>query len=316
MKTLFTKIFFVISSVLLIFTHTISLLYMTDTATGFFKPEYKNFRLIFGIVTFLFCAVLFVLGKSTAKTVKQNIKLSLPLSLVSLLTACGFLVGNAVSLGQLSTSSLVKMMFAIFASVFFLVFGLCGIFKVNVPKALSLFTLPYFVFCLIFVFIRNSGMSLISENSYEILLFCFLLLFFCYTAKYICNVEKSKNLFSLIATGLVSSVFCFICTVPRYIIILLGKGSVLKTNSYPNFSTFIIGIFIAAFCFACLKPERRQRTHAASATLEFKQEGSLNNNNLEEHTETLKQPEKEPNENSNNNFDNLLTDNDFILPND
>lgn len=322
MKITLSKIFFIVSTFIVLVTHIISLLFMTETNTGFFKPEYASFRIVFGVLAFVLCCGLFFLGKNKPQDIKTPVEFSRPLSIISILTAIGFLFGNAVSsLGQLTTSSLIKMAMALIVTIFFLVFGLCGIFKLNPPKFLTVLTLPYFVYNLILVFARNSGMSVISENAYEIILLCAVLLFFSYMAKFICGVEREKNLSALVPVGYIAALFSFTCTVSRYIIILIGKGNVLKVNAYPDFSTFALGVFITAFCFSVLKPNSDHTPRSSKNTVEKElneQPGEMAPQREEEqqaeNIESKKPTSPQVEETKKRNFDKPLTDNDFFIP--
>lgn len=251
MKQKISKLFFIIASVALLATHTVQLMFMTDRYTGFFKPEYAAFRFIFGVFAALICVMMIYFGLQRQSEVRAPLKISKLCGIVSMLAALGFLAGNVISsIGNFTIGSFFKMFMAIITASFFLVFGLCGMLRVPFPKVLALLSVPYFIYCLIEAFIRNSGMSLISENVYEIIMLIFVLLFFLYAAKFLCQIDPHKNATLLIPVGFIAAMFCFVCTVPRYIIIFTGNIEVLKVNKYPDFSIFATGVFIAFFCFS------------------------------------------------------------------
>lgn len=253
MKQIISKIFFIVSAVVLVALHTVQLAVMTDNLTGFFKPEYQLFGFVFGVFFALVFVMMIYFGLQRKAELRTPVKIGLPLSIVSLISSVGFLAGNVFSsLGAFTIGSFVKMFMAIITSAFFLVFGLCGLLRVAYPKVLALLSVPYFVYCLIETFMRNSGMSLISENIYEIVMLIAVLLFFLYATKFLCDVNPEKNAAVLIPVGFIASALCFVCTVPRYLIIFTGNADVLKVNKYPDFSIFISGLFIAFFCFRVL----------------------------------------------------------------
>lgn len=290
MKVTLSKLFFLIGTVGLVAVHTMQLLFMTETATGFFKPQYEYLRVYLGIFAVAVAVLMFFFGFVKNGAENQRIKIGKPLAIFSIVCSVAFLTGAFLSsVSSLGTLSLIKLLTALFTAIFLLMFGLSGLFGISVSKIFTVLSLPYFIFSLVECFIRDSGMSLISENSYEILMLCATLMFFLYAAKFICGIDREKNLRVLVPFGYIASMLCLTCTVSRYIIILLGKRSVLKVNAYPDFSIFLIGIFIAVFCFSVLKKERKnvfvpqspaKETNAADDTLKIPETEELSNNDF------------------------------------
>ncbi len=255
-----SKIFFCLGTLLLLVCRTVQLLFMTESTTGFFKTEYSGYRFIFGIITALIFVLSFYFGNMKLAPVYTPIKISTPLSTVSIFTAFAFLISSgASSFGVFNLGNLIKLVMAIITSSFFLVLGLSGLLKTSVPKAVSVLSLPYFVYNLVLCFVLNSGMAVISESAYEILMLSAVLLFFLHLAKLVCGVTAAKNSNFLIPIGFISAMLCFITTIPRYFIILIGEKGVLKANSYNDFSVFVIGIFITVFCFSAMNYTRKNR---------------------------------------------------------
>lgn len=252
--------FFSVSLLFSMSIRIIQLMFMIEPDTGFVKPEYGNLQtaltagLFFIIIAF---TVFSALSRRRPLDIEElPIK---PLGVFAAVTAAAQLIEVAI-LALSSTfdiSNMLMMLFLLLSSSFFILFSI-SIFTGNrIPMFASVFPVILYVYKLVASFISYTGIANISENMFDVAMLCVTLFFFLLHGKYLSEVTSPKKSRIIFPVGLVASLFCFLCTIPRYAIILLGASNILHESALPNISDFIMGVYIAAFVLICFRKGKR-----------------------------------------------------------
>lgn len=250
MKTFRSFFVFSIGTVLLLLLRTWQLLFMFDAATGFYKPQYSPVRAVLCEVAFLIVLGLIVLFPLLQRVRSaRNPQGSRLVIVASLLTSFAYIYGA----GSSSEIFSVEFFLSLLAGLFFFLFGLFGLLKLPVPPIACLSPLPLWLYRLFVVFSSQSGVSRFTENAYEIITLCAILLFILNCAKFLSGIEQQGSLRFLTASGFLTAALCFICTVPRCIVSLLGATGLLHGPLRPDITIFATGIFALALTFYCLR---------------------------------------------------------------
>lgn len=248
MKHKFIVTYFVLALATLSIARVFQIMFLLEPATGFYKPEYNSTHLLY--ITFFICVavVLVAFAFASRRMPKHEPKVDKTLGVISLFVAVSFLISSGIDLMTgVSSVTLLSAMFSILAAIFFVIYGLSGFSDIKVPTAATLFVFPVWGFRLISSFVSFTGMANITENVYNILMLCANLYFYVLMAKIISGVYPIKSIRFAYPVGLIASLLCTICAVPRYFVVLIGQGDMLHQSIAPDISVLASAVFIAVF---------------------------------------------------------------------
>ncbi len=246
-------------------------LFIIEAETGFYKPGFGWFGLVSGFVSFVLIAVLvYFCGISTniaGKLKSPGVGISIWSFAVagSLLAVVVKSFINNMSISSFSALSLATSVISIVAMAYFLLYGLKGFIGFSVPKYLAVFLVPLWLYRLIYCFLSIREMSHISDNVYTIVMFCACTVFFLFMSKAVSDVGVKNSLSVAVPVGLASSVLCFVCTVPRFVIWAFGGADMLHENPNVDVFIFFTGIFIIAFVLKAIRNSRQKNKRVYNA---------------------------------------------------
>ncbi len=241
---------YIFSSVAILLMRICQLLFAIESETGFYKPEYSYFGYISVSVLLVFSAVMIYLSFSEKERIdsKTNSKLS---ATFSALTAGGILA-KAVTLliTKPSNFAFAVSAAAVIAAVGYFVYSQDVFTSGKINVGMLLLTIPFWILELVYIFVENNDISAVPERSYDIITVVLCLIFalsFIKLKAEMVDPFRSKLTF---AVGLIASAFCFISTVPRYMVILLGNKILLHNSAISDALFPIYGIFILTVLFS------------------------------------------------------------------
>ena len=154
---------------------------------------------------------------------------------------------------QGGTFTILEMVFAFFAIIYFIVFGIShlnGKASYKEFKLLALSPLCWSMTVLISKLMNPISFIKVSELLFEIFMFVFVMLFFITFARISSGVFTEDSMWGIYGYGLVASLLAAIVTIPRIVIALVGLDAV-EGYSF-DFSHLAILVFIMAYVFASL----------------------------------------------------------------
>ncbi len=239
---------------------SIQLIFMTDSATGFFHTAYEGFA---GFVTLATVAA--VLGLTVccriygAEPLPDN-RPTVPFALGSFLMAAAVIyqtlfsaVGKTVPPWQL----LSMLALGTLAAVLFFAQGLSAFKELHIPPIFDLVFVIFWIIRVIIVFSSYISVSTIAENAYELASLCSALIFFLNAAKIRNKVNGAggcKSLFALSALCFILSI-CF--AVPQILSSAI-RGDNLHTSSAAGYIDLCIAVYIVGFCYNYFKKQRQE----------------------------------------------------------
>lgn len=269
MKAKKILITFFIALPILIFGRFFQLYSMIDPSTGFFLNDYADLAVTMCIVGA--AVLLFILVMSIAKrdypdklaTVSTPLGgVSILFGLVILVTAAGFISeGNLFTISSpplsvdFSFSGLIYIILLIMSAVAFCLFGIFHITGTKKGMILMIFPIVLYVWRLISAFIDYTGIANISENIIDLIMLCCSLIFILLHAKIINGINYKINMPAAVGFGLAASLLCAVSTIPRYVLMIIGRSDLLHEGTTANPIDAGLMIYIVVFLIVYLKAE-------------------------------------------------------------
>ena len=149
--------------------------------------------------------------------------------------------------------TILEFVFAFFAIIYFIVFGIShlnGKASYKEFKLLALSPLCWSMTILIKKLMNPISFIKVSELLFEIFMFVFVMLFFITFARISSGVFTEDSMWGIYGYGLVTALLAAIVTIPRIVIALVGLEAV-DGHSF-DFSHLAILVFVMAYVFASL----------------------------------------------------------------
>lgn len=264
-------ILFFIALPVLVLGRFIQLFSLIDPSTGFFLDSELQFNVFISIllagIPILFI-LLSYLKNDYAKTPSFQ---SVGFGVISLLFGFVFLVESAYVAvgGQLisfsaatgytvfSFQALLYLLLCVLSALCFCMQAVGCFGSGKKGQFLMIFPVITWIYRLISTFINFTGIANISENIIEIFMLSASLIFLLAQGKVINELDCRKNLRTATAFGLSAACLCAVSTLPRYILLIIGRTDLLhegKTGSILDAGLFI---YIVFFLFAALKKQQK-----------------------------------------------------------
>ncbi len=254
------KLFWILCLVLLPLTvagRTAQLWVMTEPATGFFQPAYAPLGIAMAVLLGLCLAGLLVLTRFLKEPYRPFGEKNIPLAAAAFLMAAAQLYeAAAVMLSDTRVGlALVLQMLLLFGSVaFFAMLGVSRLSYLPLPHILTVLPVLLWVYKLVAAFMHYTGIANIAENILEIALLCFSLLFMLEQGKFLSG-DRAKSGRWLLGGGVCTALLCAAATLPRYILLLCGRGALIHDGALPNPSDLVLLVYILTLLL-CLYPLR------------------------------------------------------------
>ena len=258
-------------------TRVYQLLALVDASNGFFKesdvtvPVLYAILVVFGI---LFLVLSFISKEVPSPKLPAGKNLLLGIASLVITGGMGWDIfrtlgeiipvnqGNAVIFMSLLKTNLaqkggsftiLELVFAFFAIIYFIVFGIShlnGKASYKEFKLLALSPLCWSMTVLITKLMNPISFIKVSELLFEIFMFVFVMLFFITFARISSGVFTEDSMWGIYGYGLIASLLAAIVTIPRIVIALVGLEAV-EGYSF-DFSHLAILVFVMAYVFASL----------------------------------------------------------------
>ena len=239
--------FFLIVLPISIILRILQLKYIVDSKTGFFILEFSFFGyLILGmifLVGIMFVLFSFISHRSPDKVPCSNIFLSIS----ALIAALGILAKVLFSDKSLSVQSILLNFSAILTVAFFIAFSLKRFVEFKLPSFTFLIPCVYFILDIIKEFTVISSLAIISDNIYLLSALCSLMIFSLQFGKLYNNVDREYNFRKLLASGLLSTLFCFVQSIPYFLFRIFSSVQNSHISLSSNICLFCIGCFVITF---------------------------------------------------------------------
>ncbi len=249
-----TKIIFAVGIVLACVIRICQLLFMTETATGFYKTEYQSLG---SLLTVLYIAIFAVTAIISFAEMRGTVRMPgrTPVtSAVSFIAAAVMafqLFTFSVPEGQSAVLTALNLILLIGTILFFIADGAAPFFDIDrTVSYLGVIPVVYWTVRILTVFMQYIRMANISENLFDLAAMGFVTVFFLLYGKVDSDIELKRSVRFLAPIGLCAIMLCVICTVPRYFVILVSEEQILHDTVEIN------PVFIPLAAFILLKLPR------------------------------------------------------------
>ncbi len=258
-------------------TRVYQLLALVDSSNGFFKESDVTVPVLYAIVAVF--SLLFLVLSFISKEVPSP---KLPTGKNPVLGIASFVITAGLGWDMFATLSevipvnqgsagifisllrnnlaqaggaftILKFVFAFFAIIYFIVFGIShlnGKASYKEFKLLALSPLCWSMTVLVTKLMNAISFIKVSELLFEIFMFVFVMLFLITFARISSGVFTEDSMWGIYGYGLTASLLAAIVTIPRIVILVVGLDAV---EGYEfNFSHLALLVFIMAYVFASL----------------------------------------------------------------
>ena len=251
-------LFFSVALLLSLVLRFIQLQYAVDSLTGFYKAEFLSLGSYITLIILAFAAMAAIFSFTSHRSPDHPPKLNIPLGFCSVIFAISIITEMLLEgfpQNSILWQAILLKISGILLVAFLTVFALKRFIAIPIPSVCySLFAI-YLMFKLISCFSAVSNLALISDNILLIGAYCSSLVFAVCFAKLYNGMDAEKGFKKLMASGLVSVVFCFTQSVPHIIYNLLNGNSYLHTPLRTSFGVFFLGVFIFSFLLSHFSKE-------------------------------------------------------------
>lgn len=145
---------------------------------------------------------------------------------------------------------ILQAVFALFSAIYFIVFGLSYISGRNTfrdSKLLALNPMLWAVARMISLLMKPISYVKVSELLFELFAMTFLMLTFLSFARVSSQLSEKGEMRKVFAFGLPAALFCLICSVPRFVLFVIGQSSRLADEYGVEIMLFSTAAFILVY---------------------------------------------------------------------
>jgi hypothetical protein len=248
-----------------------------EPGTGFYSKTDFSVPLMYALLAVFCLAMFFLAMKNKKSTAYKNTAGKIPvLGVISFLVAVTLVADaviqsgnftelyygttqnseiamNGVAGGLMKSGALpllFESIFAVLSALFFTVLGInyfTGKSDCSEYKLLAITPLAWAICRILHRFMRTISFIKVSDLFYELFMLVFLMLFFMAFAQLLARINHKGTDWKLFGFGLPAALLCLLCFVPRFAMLVMGKGSLLSDQSPPEYCDFAVALFILAF---------------------------------------------------------------------
>lgn len=255
---------------------TFQLIKMIDPATGFWSEKGPLVYLLY-IVIALFILIALVMTAFAGLMAKPTFKneKNIPLGIFASLLAASLVYESALNISDFvtlmssfvtATSSNLYTYLTSTGALPLILEGICGVLAIvyfiyvaigcfkgssifESKRILALSPVLWAMFRLIYHFIDPIDYKNVSQLFLELIMLCFVMIFFLSFARIASGINEEKSMWILWFTGACATLLSYTCALAPFILTITGKGSLIP-DAYPlHFCDLGIALFITSFLF-------------------------------------------------------------------
>ena len=260
-----------IAAVVALPIRTMQFFTVLEGESGFYREADWSVYLLYGVLALSIVAIL-VYGIFSRKRLDYSLEVSKRpgMGVVSMAAAMGvlldaaFCITSAMKIEEissgLSTANYVEGMtqgdgviltaeavFAVFTSIYLVVLGfsyLSGKTNGSEYRLISLAPVIWSIFRLVYRFKRTISFVRVSDLLFEMIMICFMIMFFFAFAQVNSRVGGKGNEWKIAAYGIPAALLALVCFIPRFIVTITGNAQLLYSYSAAEYCDFGVALFI------------------------------------------------------------------------
>lgn len=260
-----------IAAVVALPIRTMQFFTVLEGESGFYREADWSVYLLYGVLALSIVAIL-VYGIFSRKRLYYSLEVSKRpgMGVISMAAALGVLLDAAFCITSvmkieeissgLSTANYVEGMtqgdgviltaeavFAVFTSIYLVVLGfsyLSGKTNGSEYRLISLAPVIWSIFRLVYRFKRTISFVRVSDLLFEMIMICFMIMFFFAFAQVNSRVGGKGNEWKIAAYGIPAALLALVCFIPRFIVTITGNAQLLYSYSAAEYCDFGVALFI------------------------------------------------------------------------
>ena len=260
-----------VAAVIALPLRTVQFFTVLEGSSGFYTEYNWSVYLLYGILLLSIVAVL-IFGLAKKKKLEYSFEVfKRPgQGVISMATALGvlldaaFCITSAMKIEEissgLSTANYVEGMtqgdgiilaaeaiFGVFTAIYLVVLGfsyLSGKTNGSEYRLISLSPVVWSIFRLVYRFKRTISFVNVSDLLFEMIMICFMIMFFFAFAQVNSRVNGKGNEWKLASYGIPAALLALVCFVPRFIVTVSGNADLLYSYSAAEYCDLFVALFI------------------------------------------------------------------------
>ncbi len=260
-----------IAAVVALPIRTMQFFTVLEGESGFYRAADWSVYLLYGVLALSVVAIM-IYGIVSRKRLDYSLEtLKRPgMGVISMAAAMGvlldaaFCITSAMKIEEissgLSTANYVEGMtqgdgviltaeaiFAVFTAIYLVVLGfsyLSGKTNGSEYRLISLAPVIWSIFRLVYRFKRTISFVRVSDLLFEMIMICFMIMFFFAFAQVNSRVGGKGNEWKIAAYGIPAALLALVCFVPRLIVTITGNAQLLYSYSAAEYCDFGVALFI------------------------------------------------------------------------
>ncbi len=260
-----------VAAVIALPLRTVQFFTVLEGSSGFYTEYNWSVYLLYGILLLSIVAVL-IFGLAKRKKLEYSFEvIKRPgQGVISMATALGvlldaaFCITSAMKIEEissgLSTANYVEGMtqgdgiilaaeaiFGVFTAIYLVVLGfsyLSGKTNGSEYRLISLSPVVWSIFRLVYRFKRTISFVNVSDLLFEMIMICFMIMFFFAFAQVNSRVNGKGNEWKLASYGISAALLALVCFVPRFIVTVSGNADLLYSYSAAEYCDLFVALFI------------------------------------------------------------------------
>lgn len=264
MKMKFLNIFTAFAALLCVAARTVTLIYVTETKTGFFISRLMplGISLCIAIFAITLIATAFAFTSKEKVINEFNIsKLSGSFFIITGIALLSYSLGFGTHAYAFFWQHILEVLSGAAAGVWFILYGL-GAFndKIKLSKAFCVLPAIHWVMRLVVVFATFSTTALVAEHIFSLSSLCLTTLFMLFLGKALSGVAGKKTLTALYPTAVCASILNLTSSISRLIVTLISQAEKVHGEVPLDIVGIVVGIFMLVLTVDMAKENKKIKT--------------------------------------------------------
>lgn len=247
MKKKTLTVFGVIIAVICITLRTVTLMYVTESETGFFISRLIPMGIALCAATFILTLVASAFSFSAKQKAENCFVISKTSGVFAiLLGVCLFCycLGFGTHPSAMEWQHTLEIVSGILSAVWFVLYGLTSFVDIKLPPLTATIPVIHWICRIMVAFSAFSTVSLVAEHIYSLAALCLVTVFMLLLGKTVSGIAGRKTLTCLFPTAICASILTLTSSVSRLIVTVLGQAERIHGETSIDIVSIAVGIFM------------------------------------------------------------------------
>ncbi len=240
-------LFSLLVTIVCIAARTVTLVYATESATGFFVSRLSFLGIALSITVLILTVLATVFAVFSAEKAVNGFEIKKPNGVLSILVGLS-LIAYCFGFGLHDSAFLwqrvLEIVSGILCAVYFIALGASAFCDIKLPVIANVIPAVHWIFRLVVVFGTFSSNALVAEHIFSLAALCVSCVFMLLLGKNRAEIQSDKKAGRLYPIAICGTILNLTSAVPRIIVTLLGNGDKVHGEANIDAVTLLLGIFM------------------------------------------------------------------------